>query len=127
MRNMFCVIFMVLFFPFNSFANNVFTCEGKRVSGHQKTLDIKEYKIIFPTIIVDYQQETLRYIYSEHNQKWDSTYRIIERDRSAVLGFEKVQADQLMLLHFDLEQLVFNVFYIGNLGNTLTFGKCYEN
>jgi len=54
MRNMFFVIFLALFLPFNSFANSVFTCEGKRVSGNQKTLDIKEYKIIFPTIIVDY-------------------------------------------------------------------------
>jgi len=52
---MFCGIIVMLFLPFNSFANNVFTCEGKRVSGNQKTLDIKEYKTIFPMIIVDRQ------------------------------------------------------------------------
>ena len=128
MKRLLLVTFLSIFFPLHIFANSIFSCEAKRVSGDSQTLDLVDYKnIIYPTIIIDKEKDTLLYIYSEHEQQWEQKYKILHIDENHIMGVEKFQIDWASVIHFNLKKKEFSTVFAGYTGNTLTFGKCYDD
>ena len=114
-----------IFYPFSVTASSIFSCEANRVSGDQKTLKINEYSIIYPTIIIDRKNKSILEVYTEHGTKWETRYKIIEDNELNLVGKHRLQADWVSLIHFKLKEKLYSVVFAGDLGNTLTFGKCY--
>tara|TARA_B100000575_G_C22734001_1_gene439733 strand:+ start:176 stop:568 length:393 start_codon:yes stop_codon:yes gene_type:complete len=120
--------FLSIFFPLSVSANSVFSCEAKRVEGDNKMLNIKEFKnIIYPTILIDNEKDTLLYFYSEHDMQWETNFKLIDRSENNLVAIEELSANKVLLIHFNLKEKEFSLIYAAPMGHTLTFGKCYGN
>ena len=131
LRKITLLIFLCTFVPLSVSAKSIFSCEAKRVEGNNQTLEVKVHKnSIFPTIIIDYEKDTLLYVYSDHGKKWEQKFKILKRDKNNIAGINKLQANWITTIHFNFEQKDFTLSYSGNYadatGNTTTFGKCYD-
>ena len=131
LRKITLLIFLCTFVPLSVSAKSIFSCEAKRVEGNNQTLEVKVHKnSIFPTIIIDYEKDTLLYVYSDHDKKWEQKFKILKRDKNNIAGINKLQANWITTIHFNFEQKDFTLSYSGNYadatGNTTTFGKCYD-
>lgn len=131
LRKITLLIFLCTFVPLSVSAQSIFSCEAKRVEGNNQTLEVKVHKnSIFPTIIIDYEKDTLLYVYSDHDKKWEQKFKILKRDKNNIAGINKLQANWITTIHFNFEQKDFTLSYSGNYadatGNTTTFGKCYD-
>ena len=128
MRKITLLFFLCTFVPLSVSAQSIFSCEAKRIAGNNQTLEVTEYKSIFPTIIIDYEKNTLFYVYYDHDRKWEQKFNILKRDKNNIAGIYKLQANWITTIHFNLEQKDFTISYSGNYGdasgNTTTFGKC---
>ena len=70
--------FLSIFFPLSVSANSIFSCEAKRVSGDNQMLKPNVYEnIIYPTMVISNEDDTILYVYSEHGRKWENNYKII--------------------------------------------------
>lgn len=120
--------FLSIFFPLSVSANSIFSCEAKRVSGDNQMLKPNVYEnIIYPTMVISNEDDTILYVYSEHGRKWENNYKIIERDINNIVGVERFQADWINVIHVNLKNNEFSILYAGDNGETLTYGKCYIN
>lgn len=67
--------FLSIFFPLSVSANSIFSCEAKRVSGDNQMLKPNVYEnIIYPTMVISNEDDTILYVYSEHGRKWENNY-----------------------------------------------------
>lgn len=122
----FKVIFTLLIFcPFSVAASSIFTCEANRISGNEKTLKVTEYPIVYPTIIIDEEYKGILVVYTEHGQKWETLYNIIESDKFSLIGQYRVQPNWIAMIHFNLKEKLFSTVFAGDTGNTVSFGRCY--
>ena len=118
-------IILLFWFPLSGHTISIFTCESNRIEGDRQTLSLREYPIIYPTIIIDIEKGTLIHVYSAYGQKYEQLYKIIESDGNNIIGKIHSRWDvNVNMIHFRLDEKEFSMGFLGEFGNTLEFGKC---
>ena len=127
MNKFFLVAVVGLLFSSGANAGQIFSCEAERLSGNGETFDRNFYPRILPTIILNLGNETLIHVYSEHGRQWKSEFQITKNDGSNLVGIAKFMASWVKIIHFNLEDRTYSIFYAGDTGNTLEYGNCLTN
>jgi hypothetical protein len=128
-RKIFKVIITFSLFvqPASVFAENLFlSCEAARLSGTSATLERENYENITPTIIIDSQKKEVSYSYFAAERRWEQSFQIIDEDKFNIVGYEFMTAIRTTTFHFNKKDKTFSVAFIGEIGNTLTYGRCFD-
>jgi len=128
MKKILVLLFSLFFLISPSvFAENLFlSCEASRFSGIGATLERKNYKNITPTIIIDSQKKEVSYSYLDAERRWEQSFQILDEDKFNIMGYQSMTADWTTTFHFNKKDKTFSIAYIGDTGNTLTYGRCFD-
>jgi hypothetical protein len=102
------------------------SCEAGRFAGTGKTLERNNYNNITPTIIINSQNSEVSYSYLALDQRWEQIFQILDEDKFNIMGAENMTADWTTTFHFNKKDKTFSIAFIGDTGNTLTYGRCYD-
>jgi hypothetical protein len=127
MKKLLILLFSLLLSSPTVFAINVsLSCEAGQVSGKVKTLKHQLYDNIFPTIVINSQKKEVSYTYLSSGMRWDTNLKIIEEDESNIIAINIVDASWTDIFHFDKKEKTFSLVYVGDTGNTLNYGQCFD-
>ena len=127
------IIWLVLLFTMISSqvtSQTIISCEAFAMWGTHKSLDYKTHPKIFPTILIKEDSRTITYVYTQHNQKWETDFKIAHKNENQLLGFSKLNATTVEFIHYDMTTGNFNIVFSGGsavkFSNTLTTGRCFK-
>ena len=128
MKKLLILLFSVFLFSSPSvFAMNVsLSCEAKRIQGDPETLEYTSFGSINPNIIINSEKMEILYSYFEHDMRWTNTFMILKEDEFYIMGTEDRGASSTSILHFNKQNKTFTSAWIGNRGNTITYGRCFD-
>ena len=120
------LISLILFSHNPLWANTgILSCEGERVSGDPKTFEVKKYRRITPTIIFNSGKKEIIFVYTEHGQKWETIFNILKEDDKEIFATENA-VRALRILYFNKENKTYSWAFVGDFGNTINYGRCYD-
>jgi hypothetical protein len=124
------VLFLLIMASSSLASQIVVSCEAFATAGFHKSMNYKTYSKIYPTIIINEDSETITYVYTQHNRKWQTDYKIAYKNENRLLGFSKLNATTVKFIHYDITTGNFNIVFSGGdfaeFSNTLTTGRCFK-
>jgi hypothetical protein len=124
------LILLFSFFLLSSpsvFAGSVsLSCEAGRVSGVGKTLENNFYNNISPAMIINSQKKQISFSYLVNDRRRVQIFQILKEDEFNIVGSEHMDADWADIFHFNKKEKTFSIAYVGDTGNTMTYGRCFD-
>ena len=123
------VLFLLIMASSSLASQIIVSCEAFPTAGFHNSLNYKTYSKISPTIIINEDSETITYVYSKNNHKWQTDFKIAYKNENRLLGFSKLNATTVKFIHYDITMGNFNIVFSGGnfveFSNTLTTGRCF--
>tara|TARA_B110000971_G_C19905752_1_gene452159 strand:+ start:133 stop:474 length:342 start_codon:yes stop_codon:yes gene_type:complete len=102
------------------------SCKAAKVVGFAESLETRSYDIIFPTIIINRQRKEISYSYLHLKQRYETNFHIKEENKFNIIATVIVDATWGDILHFHKKNHTFSKAFLGDTGNTLSFGECFN-
>jgi hypothetical protein len=127
MRNLTATICLILAVLLGTPAQaETYSCEVKRFKSDAESLKIIPYSKIGVSLIIDRQASTVSFSYAEHGRRWKNIFKISDEDENAILGIENFEVDKVRIIFFEKLKKTVHFVFVGDTGNTMNFGKCYD-
>jgi len=124
------LILLAAFYATEISAQEIFSCEARSVDVNTENLKSQSYEKFYPTIIINADNNSVSYVYTQHGMQFKSYYRIEAQTEDLLVGIEKWKPDYVSIIHIDKVSKKFNSFVSGTtmnyFGNTVTAGKCFN-
>lgn len=124
MKRFYFIYTLSILFTLSVSADSVFTCEAKTVGGDRQTLEPEVFAVTYPTIIINYENDSILFVYNKAGKKWESNYEIIMNDGNQIIGKRIEPIGPISDIYFQIDKKLFSTVYAGAFGNSLTFGNC---
>ena len=130
MKKNYSVLLLLIIISYPVASKTVVSCEAFAMWGDHDSLDYNTHPKIFPTIIIEEDSKNITYVYSQHNKKWETEYKITYQDDNNLVGFSKFSAAQVEIIHYEITTGKFNIFFSGgeyiDFSNGMTTGRCFK-
>ena len=124
------LILLAAFYATGISAQEIFSCEAQSVDVDNESLKVEPSDKFYPTIIINADNNSLSYVYTQHGMQFKTIFRIEAQTEDRLIGIEKFNENDLSIIHFDKVHKEFNRFTSGAtknyVGNTFTAGKCFN-
>lgn len=110
-------------------AQEIYSCEARSAVVDAENLESKSYDKVYPTIIINKDDNSLSYVYSAHGMQFKTIFQIEAQSADKLIGIYMFNENEVQIIHMDKVTKKFNRFFSGGdlgWGNTLTAGRCFN-
>ncbi|SDZ38201.1 hypothetical protein SAMN05444004_11274 [Jannaschia faecimaris] len=110
-----------------AFAEQIFmVCDARDTEGDSETLQVESGRTYSAKLFIDTREDLIRFSYDDSfgdEKVYDHTITFQSNDY--ISGIKEFNFGGVITFHYDVKYRLFSTAYVGSVGNTLTFGRCF--